>query len=68
MIETIGDLKKALEGHDEKSSVRTVFDAAGKYFFPHIALKSGELKDGSPCLIVTGEREPLEGMQDTRLK
>jgi hypothetical protein len=53
-IDTVADLKKALDAYPDSMEVRTVFDGAGNYFFPSIALKQGtHARRNYPVLILT---------------
>ena len=62
MINTVADLKKALESYPDYMEVRNVFDGAGNYYFPHVALVVADTPDKTGVILVLGQvKEPSLG-------
>jgi hypothetical protein len=63
MINTVAELKKALEVFPDTMEVRNVFDAAGNYYFPHVALMEEKFINGDRVLLLMQEVENLESIK-----
>ncbi len=63
-IETVSDLKKALESFPGDTAVRNIFDAGGNYYYPHIALKVSKFNNGDTVIVFDSEAESLKSIRD----